>query len=160
MRNAICCIIVCVIFCGSDLYSQTKDPSVEDLAWLAGCWEQYDHAKRSRVSENWMKPDGGLMLGTARSVRNGAVVNFEFMRIEKRREGTFYVAKTSQNKDEIAFRLVSRARLEATFENPAHDFPQRITYRLDGDILRARVEGLNKDKPSALNYELKSVACR
>jgi hypothetical protein len=40
-----------------------------------------------------------------------------------------------------AFRLVRSAPGEAVFENPAHDFPQRIIYRRTGDRLTGRIEG-------------------
>jgi len=33
------------------------------------------------------------------------------------------------------------------FENPEHDFPQRILYRLDGGMLHARIEGVVDGEP-------------
>ena len=40
-----------------------------------------------------------------------------------------------------AFRLVEVSGQRAVFENPGHDFPQRIIYRREGDTLHARIEG-------------------
>ena len=37
--------------------------------------------------------------------------------------------------------------------NPDHDFPQRIIYRLDGDILNARIEGLINGKPQSMEWK-------
>jgi hypothetical protein len=39
------------------------------------------------------------------------------------------------------FPLVRHSGGEAVFENPAHDFPQRITYRREGNNLTGRIEG-------------------
>jgi hypothetical protein len=37
--------------------------------------------------------------------------------------------------------LISNAEQRAVFENPTHDFPQRIIYARDGDLMTARIEG-------------------
>jgi hypothetical protein len=37
--------------------------------------------------------------------------------------------------------MVAAGPTEAVFENPGHDFPQRIIYRREGDSLIARIEG-------------------
>jgi hypothetical protein len=39
------------------------------------------------------------------------------------------------------FRLTRLLTREAVFENQDHDFPKRITYRREGNVLHARVEG-------------------
>lgn len=41
---------------------------------------------------------------------------------------------------------------EAVFENPAHDFPQRVIYRRCGDQLCARIEGLLRGTPTAKSW--------
>ena len=39
----------------------------------------------------------------------------------------------------VAFRLVRHDAASAIFENPAHDYPQRIVYTREGDTLTAEV---------------------
>jgi hypothetical protein len=41
---------------------------------------------------------------------------------------------------------------EATFENLAHDFPQRIIYRKCGDDLCARIEGMMDGRLEAMAW--------
>lgn len=110
--------------------------SVADLGWIAGCWQIKEGD--SVTDEQWMKPLGGMMLGVARSVLKGKVVNYEFTRLEVRDGAVYYVAKPSQNATETAFKLVKSAAGEVIFENLAHDFPQRIIYRRTGDTFGAR----------------------
>ena len=38
------------------------------------------------------------------------------------------------------------------FENPAHDYPTRITYRRDGDRLVATISGPNGANPMSWRY--------
>ena len=46
------------------------------------------------------------------------------------------------------------------FENPTHDFPQRVIYRLDdAGVLRARIEGLVAGKPRAEDFPMRRVRC-
>ena len=45
------------------------------------------------------------------------------------------------------FALVESGPRRAVFENPGHDFPQRIVYERTGDRLDARIEGRQDDQP-------------
>ena len=119
-------------------------PAINKLAWLAGRWRM---EKSGRViDEQWMAPAAGVMLGMARTVAKGKVVEHEFLQIREGPGGDlFYVAQPSGQK-EAAFQLKSLTETEVVFENPQHDFPQKITYTLkaDGSLLAA-IEGPGPD---------------
>lgn len=120
--------------------SPARAQGLEQAAWLAGCW-QLEGGEPGSV-EQWMAPAGGAMLGMARTVRNARLSAYEFLQIRERSGGQLvYVAKPS-GQAEAEFPLVRAAAGELLFENPAHDFPQRIVYqrRADGRLL-ARIEG-------------------
>jgi hypothetical protein len=49
---------------------------------------------------------------------------------------------------------------EIVFEDPEHDFPQKITYRRSGaDSLYARVEGDRNGRQQPIDYAFKRVGC-
>ena len=52
-------------------------------------------------------------------------------------------------------RMVADGRV--TFENAAHDFPQRILYWREGDRLRARVEGMLEGRQMSEDYAWRRV---
>lgn len=139
--------------------AQTKTAKLADLAWLAGCWEFSRPEKSSIVSEQWMKPDGGMMLGMGRTVKDGRAVDWEFMRIEQRSDGLAFIAKPRANTDETVFPMIRIDATEIVFENPTHDFPQRVFYRLDGDKLNARVEGSMNGKTRGIDFGYVRVKC-
>lgn len=114
----------------------TKD--IADLAWLAGGWES--KGKTVAFEEHWIAPAGGMMLAVGRTMSGGKLVEFEFLRIESRADGLYYVAQPG-GKPPVAFRLTRSTRDSVVFENPAHDHPKIISYRLDGAELLATVEG-------------------
>jgi hypothetical protein len=45
------------------------------------------------------------------------------------------------------------------FENPTHDFPQRVIYRREGDSLLGRIEGMTNGQQKAVDFPLKRVSC-
>ena len=120
--------------------SQTA-ATIADLAFLEGGWVADDGARR--VEERWLcaGPDGMLGVGRTTDLAKGKTVFFEYLRIEARRDGLFYVAQP-RGGPATEFRLVRIEEGTAVFENPAHDFPKRVVYarRADGG-LTARVEG-------------------
>jgi hypothetical protein len=126
---------------------------------MSGCWERRDDARKLLVSEQWMKPAGTSMLGMGRTVRNGKTVDFEYMRIEERPDGIFFVARPSANKEETSFKLRTFTPNEVVFENPDHDFPQRVVYKATPLTLTGRIEGVQNGKLAANDFPMKSVSC-
>jgi hypothetical protein len=94
-----------------------------------------------RTEEHWTQPAGGTMLGVGRTVKQGRTLFFEFLRLEEREDGVYYVALI-QGQPEVGFKLVRCEGEDAVFENLEHDYPQRILYRKNADgSLTARIEG-------------------
>lgn len=138
--------------------AQEIKPSLEGLNWIAGCWEANKNGRFS--TERWTKPIGNMMLSTAQTVRNGKTVSFEYLRIVQTDEGIYYISKPSQNKEETSFKLIKFSPNEVVFENPEHDFPQRIIYRLEKDkSLFARIEGKNNGKEMGIDFPMNRAKC-
>jgi hypothetical protein len=141
----------------ADASASSKAGSIEQLAWLAGCW--VFEGKDRVVEERWMEPAGGTMLGVSRTVAGGKTVAFEFLRIEERQAGLTYVALPSGQR-QAEFTQVELAAGMILFANPAHDFPQRIRYRLDeGGALRAQVEGEIDGRTRVEEYPYRRASC-
>jgi hypothetical protein len=112
--------------------------SIDDLAWMAGLWTA--ESDGVRMEEYWMPPRGGLMLGLHRDVPASGQPFFEYLRIETQAEGIVYQASPG-GQPPTPFRLTELGDRRAVFSNPDHDFPQRILYWIEGDVLHARIEG-------------------
>lgn len=155
-----------VLFCvflsaASSLAFAQKSQVTEigDLDGMAGCWERADKAKGMLFTEMWMKPAGTSIFGVGRTVKNGKTVDYEFMRIEQRPDGIFFIAKPKANEAETEFKLKSSTLNEVVFENPEHDFPQRVIYKLSGKTLTGRIEGTHNGKTSAIDFPFDRVSC-
>jgi hypothetical protein len=137
---------------------QTQRYDLDSLAWLGGCW---NGGGDTRVyQEHWMKPSGKTMLGMSRNVANGRTVEYEFLRLHEEANGEIFYTAHPSGQNETSFKLVKLKEGEAVFENPEHDFPQRIIYKLeDNGSLNARIEGKSKGKERGVDFPMKRVAC-
>ena len=100
--------------------------SIADLAWMCGSW-----GDPADALESWMAPIDGLMLGVNRTLRPGKTPFFEYLRIEERPEGIVFVA-SPLGRSPTDFLLRELGPERVVFENPEHDFPQRVAYWLEG----------------------------
>lgn len=127
------------------------------LGWLAGYWLSCEDGRE--VSETWSDPRGDLVLGTSMtSGANGTA--WEQMRIAPSTRGmldslSFYAQPSGQGAAE--FPLVRARGTEAVFENPSHDFPQRIIYRRDGDRLTGRIEGVIGGEARSMEWRYRAA---
>ncbi|MGH7509782.1 MAG: DUF6265 family protein [Gemmatimonadales bacterium] len=138
--------------------SGPASPPISELSWLEGIW-------RGRVGSRefearYTSPEGGLILSASKYTAQGKAVGFEFERFEEK-DGTLVLTPYPDGKMSVSFRLARHdpdARV-AVFENPAHDFPTRISYqRVAEDSLTILVSGPGKDgKESVISYELGRV---
>lgn len=137
---------------------QTGSP-LDGLAWMAGCWR----SERGGVlsEEQWMAPAGGAMFGTSRTVRDGRLVEFEFLEIRARDGGVDYVAHPSgQATTTFTLRAPDDDGRDAVFENPEHDFPRRIVYRREPDgSMHARIEGERRGQTQVIDFSKARVSC-
>src|SRR4051812_39211992 len=104
--------------------------TVQDVKWLAGCWELTRNGRH--IIEQWAAPEGGTLIGMSRTVAGGKTSEYEFMLIREGARGLEYVAKPS-GQPEATFTSVRASSNEVVFENPAHDFPTRISYQRTAD---------------------------
>jgi len=85
------------------------------------------------------------MLGMSRTVAGEKTVEFEYLRIEQRADGIYYVAHPKARCPGTDFKLTRASATEAVFENPQHDFPRRVEYRRTPTGLHAEIAGPGRD---------------
>ncbi|MFZ0266217.1 DUF6265 family protein [Caulobacter sp.] len=127
--------------------------TIDQMAWLKGCWIQT--RPNGVVEELWMGPGGGVMLGMGRTVRDGKLREHEFVRIVEADGSLAYVAEPS-GQEKATFPLKSLTADQAVFENPTHDFPQRVIYRRAGaGEIVGRIEGQIGGRARSVDFPYK-----
>lgn len=114
-------------------------PTLADISWISGDWQTAPGGRR-QIEEHWTAAAGGSMMGVSRTVAGDKTVEFEYLRIEQRADGIFYVAHPKARCPGTDFKLTRASATEAIFENPQHDFPKRIIYRKTDDGLTASID--------------------
>ena len=116
--------------------------SGDDHTWLSGRW--CGGAGDERVEEVWLDPTGGQLLGLSRTTKHGQLASFEFLRIGPVDGVATYFAQPG-GRPPTTFSRTDGGDGWVRFENPSHDFPQRIEYRRDGNVLHAEIAGPGDD---------------
>lgn len=134
-------------------------PLPAELDFLEGCWA--GETGGAHIEERYGSLHGGMLLGTVKTVRDDRLKFFEFLRIFAEGDAVWLHPFPEGKPDAPRFRLVQLEPDKAAFENPDHDLPRRITYRLlpDGSLL-TRVAGVVDGEDVLTEYFSEPVACR
>jgi hypothetical protein len=134
------------------------------LAWMRGCWEGKVNQRDFR--EEWLPTASDMMIGVSQTTLRDKTIDFEYLRLESRPEGVFYVAAPS-GKNEAAFRLAGQTTSGGdevfTFVSatPGAEYPQRIIYRHATEgWLYATVEGKIKGMDKQVVFPMRRVDCQ
>ena len=131
--------------------------SIQHVAWLQGCWE--DRSPERTIEEQWMAPRGANMIGMGRTVRGDDLVDFELVVLREQDGALAYEAHPAGQRSAV-FIARTVSDLTVVFENPQHDFPQRIGYQRNGpDALLAWVEGTDKGQTRRVEFPYRRARC-
>jgi hypothetical protein len=144
------------VFCAVALSLAASASTKTDLHWFTGHW--CAEAGGEFIEEQWMAPRGDIMLGLSRTVKGAKTSSFEFLRIEWAAGVPSYIAQP-QGRPPVAFKLTASGADWARFENPAHDFPNRVEYRRTKDGLYAEIAGPGEGgKETKIPFDYKTCA--
>lgn len=136
--------------CGGPATADQTVTGIAQLAFLEGEWGSTDGGNWSE--ERWSDAKGAMMIGTGRSGEGDALQSFEFLRIVTEEDGTIAYHAAPGGGEATRFALAEAGDNAATFANPDHDFPQRISYRRDGDTMAVEIS--LADGSNAIGWEL------
>ena len=145
---------IALVVVGAVLSAQPA-AGIQRARWLQGCWEASLPART--VEEIWTRPRGGSMIGISRTIRDGKLTEYELVVLREQGDRLAYVAHPSAQTP--ATFLSTTVTSTLVFENPAHDFPQQIGYRRDGDGLLAWISGSQNGKPRRAEFPYTRISC-
>jgi hypothetical protein len=96
------------------------------------------------ITESWKVTNDSTYSGESKMIKaNGEVKPLENIQLVYRNKEYFYIPTTAGQNDEkpVLFKLTSFSQNGFVAENPDHDFPKRITYKLlNKDSIHAFIE--------------------
>jgi hypothetical protein len=144
---------------GFSLPGFAQNPSsLSAVAWMTGCWKA--EGKEAGSGETWLVPAGGTMLGVGRTVKAGKTVGFEFMQIRMNADDKLVFIALPSGQRETTFVASTLTQDVVAFENPSHDFPQRVIYRRTGaETMVARIEGSRDGVTRGIDFPMRRAEC-
>ncbi|XHR95620.1 DUF6265 family protein [Mucilaginibacter sp. UC70_90] len=150
-------IVICIAFAHHS-FAQQKNNPIAQASWLIGSWRS--QSAKTLDIETWKKLNDSTLLGRSYSLAGADTVSSEQIRLEQR-AGKLYYIPTVKNQNDgkaVTFTLISSDNKHFVFENPEHDFPQKITYtQITNDSLLAEISGTRKGRQKAIQFPMKRV---
>jgi len=134
---------------------ENKATQLNDLNWVEGTWKR--EGPRGPVFEQWTKVSNQTFEGVSFRISGGDTTFLEFIRLEQFGDEIFYTPKVPHNKYPVPFKLESVDERGFMFENPEHDFPQRIIYKQKKGSFHVRVEGSQNGSESGFDMDFVKV---
>ena len=128
--------------------------AIKSISWLMGRWE--NKSAEGTMTETWVQLNDSVYSGKSIFMEGKDTQFVETITIEQRGNEVFYipVVKNQNDGKPTMFKLTNANGSKVQFENPEHDFPQKISYELFGDSLFAEISGLMEGKPHTEKFPM------
>jgi hypothetical protein len=141
-KNISAILFFASMLAGCNGVKKNAPETVSHLNWLNGSWAM--KTDEGTVTEQWKWVNDSLMEGSSDFIKGDSVIPFETIKIFRRDTSFYYEAKAAgqNNEQPVAFTLTAYSDTGFVAENPQHDFPKRISYKLvNKDSIHAFVDG-------------------
>lgn len=155
MAGFFACVMVCLVFVAAksdrnlekmQAFSPEK-PKLESLNWLIGSW--HNVMEGGDLIEVWQIKNDSVYSGHSYFINKKDTLASEVISLEQHGDELHYIPTVKgQNEGKaVTFKLVYMQDGFYVFENPVHDFPQRISYqKLPNDSMIAEASGVVQGK--------------
>jgi len=145
MKNS--SVLVLIILTCFSCQQKTNFSKLEKANWFLGRWE--NKTPEGTFSEEWKTENDSVLVGESYFINGKDTLFAENVRLEQQKNDLFYIVSVPNQNEEkpVAFTLTSFKNHYLVFENPEHDFPKKITYKLvTKDSLYAEISGDGKSQ--------------
>ena len=135
--------------------TSTNFSELEKANWLIGEWQ--NNSTEGNATEVWKKKNDSTFVGNSYFVIGKDTVSSETISLEQNGNKLFYIPTVQdQNAGKpVKFTLTSSTSNQLIFENPKHDFPQKISYtKITNDSLMAEISGMMNGKQNSQKFPM------
>lgn len=156
MKNVVILAVV-VVFISCQNKSEKNFDELEKMSWLVGEWE--NTMPEGVLTETWSKSNDSTFIGKTLFINEKDTLHSEDIVLTQKGENLLYIPTVKgQNDDKpVEFKMMeSKIENEFAFENPKHDYPQKIVYKKVNETnLVAAISGKQQGKSSSESYPMK-----
>ena len=146
MKLSFITLILIAIITGTQAQNISKETAgnFEKLSWLTGTWNRTNVKPGRTAHERWEMAGKYEMKGYGISMKEKDTAFVEKIKLVIKDDHIWYVADVPENKEPVYFKLTAITKDGFVCENPAHDCPKRIEYKLNGTKLTATISAGDK----------------
>ena len=146
---------ICLTSCKTDSSNKSFE-KLEKMSWLIGEWE--NKMPDGVLTETWVVYNDSIFAGRTVFVKDKDTLHYEEILLTQKGETLLYIPTVKGQNDNkpVEFKMSeTKTENEFAFENPAHDYPQKIVYKKVNDTnLIATISGKQQGKPSSESYPM------
>ena len=136
--------------------SEKNFDELEKMSWLVGEWE--NKMPDGILTETWTKANDSSYTGKTLFIKDKDTLHSENIVLTQKGETLLYIPTVKGQNDNkpVEFKMTeSKTENEFVFENPAHDYPQKIVYKKVSDTnVVATISGKQQGKSSSESYPM------
>ena len=156
MKKSLFAILVAISF---HSFAQDAVADFKKLLSMEGNWSM--QTKRGITYESWVKINDSVLAGKSyRLINTMDTLLLEEVQLVRKGSNIFYIPVVQGQNDllPVTFKLISTEKDIFVFDNPEHDFPQKINYELPkSNNLHAWIEGMDKGSYRKSDFYYKKV---
>jgi hypothetical protein len=154
---ALICSANMLMFISCQNKSEKKFDKLEKMNWLLGNWK--NEMAEGVLTETWNKENDSTFSGTTYFIINKKdTIHSEVIILTQINDELVYrpTVKGQNNDEPVDFKLSSESENSFSFENPKHDYPQKIVYKkVNETSLVTTISGIQQGKQSSESYPMK-----
>ena len=152
-RTALSLLLLALVSCKNDTNTYEK---IKDSQWLLGKWTS--QSQNGILEETWKSLNDSTLSGTSYFIKGKDTLHNELIVLQQNSDNLLYKATiTGENNGKtIVFPLTSSTEKSLHFENPKHDYPQKIDYEYaNANTLITKISGVQAGKLASETYTMK-----
>jgi hypothetical protein len=139
-----------------EIFSKKINSKTEAVKWFLGDWENI--SEQGDFREIWKQENDSLLKGESIVTVKGDTVFHENVGLVAKNDSLFYVVsvKGENNEKPVSFYMTESSEKKVVFENPKHDFPNKISYeKITNDSIVASISGKQNGKDASESFPMK-----
>ena len=153
-KTTLILLLLAIVSCKNS--EKDEKDKIKSANWLLGKWST--KTADGDLSEKWIQLNDSTFQGESFFIKGKDTLHSESIVLQQNGEELIYNATVKgQNENKaVAFNMTAGTEKQLVFENPKHDYPQKITYSLiNKDSLVASISRVQLGKPSAEKFGMK-----
>lgn len=156
MYHKITLLALVLTFASCQKKESVEKDKIKAADWLIGNWE--NTSPDGILTENWQNLNDSTFNAESYFIKGKDTLHFESIVLTQKGETLTYTATVKgQNEGKpVSFTSTSETDNKLTFENPQHDYPQKITYTKGAkNTLTAEISGKLQGKMTTERFIMK-----